>query len=248
MRMARALMRSYDARDLTSVELGPPPQLPPGAPAKIRAREPEGYAFYALYPEAFALAARRLGPAPDALVIGLRSIGASLAPMVAAALGASDFVTLRPKGGAFEREIDAPDLAAALAAGPPRTVVIVDEGPGLSGSSFAGAARFIRANNPQCRVVFMPSHGGGPGAQASDETRKLFAEIPQLTATFDETLRAHFAAWVADIAGEALAPLEDISGGTWRAHVYREETDWPAVDPMQERLKFRCARSAACSC
>lgn len=238
MTLAHALIRSYNARKLTPVELGPPPPLPPGAPPKIRAREPEGYAFYALDPEAFAIAARQLGPAPDALVIGLRSIGASLAPMVAAALGAPDFTTLRPKGGAFAREIDAPDLAAALTAGPARPVVIVDEGPGLSGSSFAGAARFVRAHNRRCRIVFMPSHGGGPGAQASDETRRLFAEIPQLTTPFDETLRGRLENAVPDLTGEALAPLEDMSGGGWRARVYRHEADWPAVDPMQERLKY----------
>lgn len=219
-----------------------PPPLPPLAldfnlPPSICARAPEGYAFYALYPEACAAAARQLGSAPSARVIGLRSIGASLAPIVAAQMGARDFSTLRPKGPAFRREIVAPELAAQLAAAP-FPVVIVDEGPGLSGSSVASAAEFVRRVSPRSPQTLLTSHAGPPGPEASARTRALFASTPRLCTDFSETLRVSLPEWAADIAGRARAPLENISGGAWRRLCYAEEAQWPAVDPMQERLKF----------
>jgi hypothetical protein len=232
--LGRAVISSF-AHQAPSL---PPPLPAMDLPSELTAREPEGYAFYALYPEAYAAAARQLGPAPDALVIGLRSIGASLAAIVAAQLGASHFHTLRPKGHVFDREIEAPDLATALAHGGPRDVVIVDEGPGLSGSSFASVARFVRNVAPQSRVTFLTGHAGGPGAEASPETKALFATVPQRSFAFHETLRARLPDWVADITGRALAPLEDLSGGAWRQRVYACEEQWPAIDPTQERLKF----------
>lgn len=232
--LGRALIRSFDHQAASP----PPPPPRMDLPAELTAREPEGYAFYTLYPEAYAAAARQFGPAPDALVIGLRSIGASLAPVVAAQLGASHFHTLRPKGPVFDREIDAPGLAAALAQGPPRDVLIIDEGPGLSGSSFASVARFVHRVAPQSRMTFLPGHASGPGAEASAETRALFSAVPQRRFDFHKTLRANLPGWAADITGSALAPLEDLSGGAWRARTYASEAQWPAIAPMQERLKF----------
>src|SRR4051794_21094103 len=59
-------------------------------------REPEGFAFYAVYPELYAMAARRLEPSPRRLVIGVRSIGTTLGAVVAREVRAAGFVTLRP--------------------------------------------------------------------------------------------------------------------------------------------------------
>ena len=58
-------------------------------PASLEVSEPEGFAFYALYPEMYAEAARRLLRAArpqHATVIGLRSIGTTLSAVVAAEL------------------------------------------------------------------------------------------------------------------------------------------------------------------
>ena len=67
-------------------------------PESIRVKRPEGYAFYALYPEAY-LEAAALGPRRENIrVIGIRSIGTGLAAMVAAALGAPAPATVRPAG------------------------------------------------------------------------------------------------------------------------------------------------------
>lgn len=212
---------------------------PPRLTGRLVAREPEGYAFYALYPELYYDAARRCGPEPQALALGLRSIGTSLAAVVAAGLGGRDLATVRPKGPVFAREIDAPDLARRLAGGP-RLVAIVDEGPGLSGSSFKAGADFVRAAGPAHRRLLFPSHRKGPGGEAAPETRNLFKRGPCAFAPFEEGVLAsgRLAAWAEDLVGPALGPLEDLSGGLWRARLYAREADWPAVDIMQERRKY----------
>src|SRR3712207_1742245 len=72
----------------------------------IRVKRPEGYAFYALYPEAYFEAAAALGLRRRKIqIIGIRSIGTGLAAMVAAALGAPAPVTVRPVGHPFRREL-----------------------------------------------------------------------------------------------------------------------------------------------
>ena len=56
-------------------------------PPRIRCRTPEGFAFYALAPQAVAAAAARVAWERPPLVIGIRSIGTTLAAVVAARLG-----------------------------------------------------------------------------------------------------------------------------------------------------------------
>lgn len=234
--LARAVGVSWRSRRAPDAAPSPAP-LPRSG--RLRAREPEGYAFYALYPEACFEAAQQARAQGGAdLVIGLRSIGASLAPMVAAGLGLPLFWTLRPKGDAFDRVIEAPDLAGRLRRSPPRRVAIVDEGPGLSGSSFAAAARFVRSHAPQSEAHLFPSHPWGPGSEAGEETHRLFRTAPQTVVGFDQLTAAHHAAaWFEDLVGPPLV-IEDVSGGAWRSHVFAGETEWPAVDCMQERRKF----------
>jgi hypothetical protein len=45
-------------------------------------------------------------------------------------------------------------------------------------------------------------------------------------------------AWVADLVGEPIAPLQDLSGGAWRARSYPSEADWPPAHSFQEARKF----------
>ena len=71
---------------------------------------PEGYAYYALYPETYVAAAEQFirGRRPGtAVCVGLRSIGTSLSAAVAAGLEAAGWrvlaLTLRPRGHPFQR-------------------------------------------------------------------------------------------------------------------------------------------------
>src|SRR3954462_12970168 len=156
-------------------------------PESIRVKRPEGYAFYALYPEAY-LEAAALGPRRENIrVIGIRSIGTGLAVMVAAALGAPAPATVRPAGHPFRRELAlAPELAADLLAQPEARFAVVDEGPGLSGSSFGAVADFLEDHGvaPE-RIHFFPSHAGDLGPQASPRHRARWAKAPRHIVDFE---------------------------------------------------------------
>ncbi len=95
-------------------------------------------------------------------VIGIRSIGTTLGAVVAAALDAPPPDTVRPFGDPFARQAELPPGIVENGA----HYVIVDEGPGLSGSSFGAVADWLQARGvPLERIAFLPSHGGDPGAQ-----------------------------------------------------------------------------------
>ena len=215
-------------------------------PESIRVKRPEGYAFYALYPEAY-LEAAALGPRRENIrVIGIRSIGTGLAAMVAAALGAPAPATVRPAGHPFRRELAlAPELAADLLAQPEARFAVVDEGPGLSGSSFGAVADFLEDHGvaPE-RIHFFPSHAGDLGPQASPRHRARWAKAPRHIVDFDAlVLRARDPAhrlesWVAELVGEPKGPLDDISGGAWRRRLFAHEAEWPPAHVQQERRKF----------
>ncbi|AWN45258.1 hypothetical protein DK419_02050 [Methylobacterium terrae] len=219
------------------------------APVPVEIRLPEGFAFYAVYPEAYAAAAAASGREPGATVIGLRSIGTSLGAMVAAGLGTGDLVTLRPTGHPFRRELR---LSEALrdGLGPASRVAIADEGPGLSGSSFGAVLAVLEESGvPAQRVALFPSHEGAPGHAAADETRRRFARPRRHVRTFDDLIlhaarpEHRLEAWLAPLVGPLAAPLEDVSGGGWRARRYGDREGWPPANPMQERRKF-LARTA----
>jgi len=82
----------------------------------IRIRQAEGYAFYALYPESYVEAAVASGLGPATRVIGIRSIGAGLGALVAAALKAPPAFTVRPVGHPFRREVHVHPATTEMAA------------------------------------------------------------------------------------------------------------------------------------
>lgn len=204
-------------------------------------REPEGYAFYALYPESYLEAAQRLHlKSPQ--VIGIRSIGTSLGAMVAAQLGGRSLLTLRPSGHPFARSISARERLVDPGAD---GFVIVDEGPGLSGSSMAAVAQWLgRAGVRAERLHFMVSHGHGAGPQASESTREIWRRAQVHVADADRTvlharLPAHrLQSWVEALVGPLHAPLRDISGGRWVGLQVHAAGDEPPVHPARERRKF----------
>jgi len=198
----------------------------------VRMRQPEGYAFYGLYPESYAQAARRSGLGPGTVIIGLRSIGTSLSAVVAAALDAAPPVTVRPTGHPFARELRLSDrLKARLLADRDADFAIVDEGPGLSGSSFGCVADWLEAHGVvRDRIHFFPGHGGDLGPQASAAHRARWRERPRHVATMDEMLDLRRG--LSDLIGCAITSVEDISGGRWRG-----QAPLPS-DAQLEKRKF----------
>lgn len=217
-------------------------------PERVTLKVPEGYAYYALYPELYLEAARAARSSQPPLVVGIRSIGTGLACVVAAALDTAEPpLTVRPTGHPFQRTLS---LGPAferelLARARGRDVAIVDEGPGLSGSSFGAVADDLEARGvPRERLLFFPSHAGELGPMASERHRTRWAQARRYTADFDALFvhprdgRAPLATWVEDLTGTVIAPLVDIGGGAWRHKLFPDERSWPAVHVQQERRKY----------
>lgn len=194
--------------------------------------EPEGYALYSLAPQQYATAAAPLR-GKLGVVIGLRSIGTSLAAVVAVAAGVKRLpVTLRPVGPPFERHVKVGDslerkLRRAAARG--ERFAIVDEGPGLSGSSFGAAADWLESIGivPE-RIHFFPSHPGDVGPRAGERHRRRWNRASRHPAVF--VLPGEFS----DFAG-----CEDLSAGAWRRHrCGGDEALWPPACTGREQRKF----------
>ena len=194
--LAAALVRSWDSR---FADIGDLPRLAQmELPSSVELRLPEGFAFYALYPEAYAEAARRLILRGPARVVGIRSIGATLGPVVAAALQAPPPMTVRPTGDPFARRVELPPTLIDDGA----HYLIVDEGPGLSGSSFGCVADALESRGvPLERIAFLTSHDGDLGPEASEAHRARWAKCQRIAAEFDN-------GWLSEHFG----PLEEITG------------------------------------
>jgi hypothetical protein len=218
-------------------------------PASVEVRSPEGYVHDALYPELYADAAAALGPGP-ARVVGVRSIGTGLAAVVAAALGAGPPRTVRPVGDPHRRRLAlGAALTGWLSGGARERLAVVDEGPGLSGSSFeavCGAAE--AAGVPRDRIHLFPSHAGPPGPAASGAWRARWAALPRHVVAFEDGALGPgrgLARWVEDAAGRLAGAPEDLAGGRWRALAFEDGRRWPAAFRREERRKYLLVAAGA---
>lgn len=235
--LGRAVCRSWDSGFREAGEL-PRLQHCGDWPAEVELRQPEGFAFYAVYPEAYIEAARRLRLGAPARVIGIRSIGTALGAVVAAALDAPPAMTVRPFGDAYDRRIaiDA-ELERELIEAEAH-YVIVDEGPGQSGSSFGAVADWLQERGvPNDRIAVLPSHGGVPGPAAADERRRWWRAVQKQAGDFGDRWPELVAAWASERLGQ-VDSVRDLSGGAWRLVLFDGRPDWPAAVPTSERRKY----------
>jgi hypothetical protein len=204
-------------------------------PARLRV--PEGYAYYAVYPETYIAAAKRFvrGRCPGrAVCLGLRSIGTSLSAAVAAGLEAEGWrivaFTLRPRGHPFQRRpILTRELSTRVKNLKHAYFLIIDEGPGLSGSSFCGTAEVLsELSIPAHRIVLFPSWPADGSTFNSEAARHRWRLHPKVCCSFE-------GAWAAP---RELGAMQDLSGGAWRRHCYPDEACYPAVQPQHERRKY----------
>jgi hypothetical protein len=201
-------------------------------PARVTASVPEGYAYYGLFPEMYIDAVdqfwRELRPA-DVVVIGIRSIGASLSAVVSARLdGLGCNVrshTVRPRGHPFNRVVQiSRALRSEWAARNSAFFAIVDEGPGLSGSSFASVAVMLECTGvPDERIVLFPSWNADSSAFVNDSARERWRRYRKFIGSVD-------------YPGES--DSIDFSAGKWREALYKSATQYPAVQPQHERRKY----------
>lgn len=217
----------------------------PALPSHIEPGVPEGFAYYAVYPEIYFDAAARFAEGPDkaGVCLGLRTIGTTLSACVTAALLESGWQieswTVRPRGHPFDRSLRlAPALCASLAARRDRWFLVVDEGPGLSGSSFAGTVKVLtELGVPEHRIVLFPSwRTDGRGLRAAS-ARAIWPALRQETGDFS-------AAWIGSqrLAGRFDARIAgDWSAGRWRSQWLLPGDPWPPVQPQHERRKYLAA-------
>lgn len=194
-------------------------------PDSIRVRVPEGFAFYALYPEMYACGARRFmheQRPSSCVVVGIRSIGTTLSRVVADAVSASWRFTVRPHGHPFDRELRAGTmLEARIRERVDDWFLVVDEGPGLSGSSFISVAMKLEELGVK-RIALFPSHDPDPSVFRSEQARRNWVR---------------FARYVEPFRADRFVPADasDLSGGLWRDVVNVD----CAVEPSHERRKYR---------
>jgi hypothetical protein len=109
---------------------------------------------------------------------------------------------------------------------------VVDEGPGLSGSSFASVIGALRSLGIEpSSIVLFPSWDPDPATLKSEPARRAWREHARYCATAIEAGVAPDRAFGTD------EPLVDFSGGSWRETLLAAEGDWPAVHPQHERWK-----------
>jgi hypothetical protein len=228
----------------------------------LNLKVPEGFEFYALFPEQYCAAALKWvkaraeqKPQTRALVIGIRSIGTTLSAAVLAtlrSLGCDAFrFTVRPTGNPFSRCVELPEFDFVKIS----HALVVDEGPGISGSSMAAIARALEEKGIR-EISFFPGHDGNPGNAASPEIRKYWNDIPRYFAPLNEikwpanresktlhSLRESLAAKSREFCNtsEPFDIIEDFSAGQWRNFAFFDETKWPAVAAQFERMKFLCS-------
>lgn len=155
-------------------------QLPSGLYLTIKA--PEGFEFYALFPEQYSAAAERWAKKHQSgariLVVGLRSIGTTLSAVVSATLDQLGFettrTTLRPNGHPFSRSVQI-DLSPLKY----QHALVVDEGPGISGSSMAAVAQALNEQSIRS-ICFLPGHDNGPGPAADPHIAEIWNRTPRI--------------------------------------------------------------------
>jgi hypothetical protein len=202
-------------------------------PDLISVSPPEGFTYYALHPLDFARLSSRIPEEPGACaLIGIRSIGTTLSAMCAAALRQAgrpvSRITVRPAGHPYSRQMDfsAQEIAwiyQQLIA--QAQFLIVDEGPGRSGSTFLSVAESLtRTGVPNEKITILGSREPNPESLCANDAAsrwkalRFTSTIPSVNTRFENCTYA--------------------GGGYWRQFLLPDGADWPESWTQMERLKF----------
>lgn len=207
-------------------------------PETLGLTEPEGFAYYALHPGDFSDTFGEVR-APSVAVIGIRSIGTTLSAVAAATLRAhghqASRVTVRPEGHPYNRRtrfspaqeewVYNEHLRGSL-------FFIVDEGPGLSGSSFLSAAECLMAMGIDPNRICLV------GTRNVDATRLCSPNAATRWSKFQ---------WrqVKSRIYERCRRMASFSGGHWRELLLPANAAWPASWVEMETVKFCTPDNAA---
>jgi len=209
-------------------------QLP--VPPELRIAKFEGFAYYALHPLGYAEVLQKVPSLSETvMVLGIRSIGATLSAVTAAAARRAGHnerrTTVRPEGHPYYRETRfSPQQLESITetAAKNGSFLIVDEGPGLSGSSFLSVAEaLVAAGAPRESISIICGHE---------------PDLESLQTTSGPERASQFR-WLA-VNNDCRRPQQAelwVGGGEWRKLTRFEEEDWPASWVNFERLKYLSA-------
>jgi hypothetical protein len=198
---------------------------------RLRISAPEGFAYYALSPRSFARAAATVLRDPAVLVIGVRTIGVALAAAAKAQIARTgrqaERIDVRPIGHPYDRRLTftATDRdAIARVGGRDAGFLIVDEGPGLSGSTFLAVAEaLVELGIPAQQIHLL-------GSRVVDPKRLVCRDAVARWRRFS------FHVAQRESHEEAAGEL-DLSGGHWRRQLQSSGDPAPRAWPEAERLK-----------
>jgi len=193
---------------------------------------PEGLAYYALHPLAYADVIRQIPACERLLVVGIRSIGTTLSAVAAAGARthgiSAQRITVRPQGHPYNRTAEfTPEEMAAVsrAVSMDASFIVVDEGPGLSGSSFLAVAEALeRAGAPTEKIMLVSAHEPNMNALCAENAARRWQ-------------RFHCIPVASEVRRPADA-VDFVGGGQWRSRVFASESEWPDAWISFERLKY----------
>ncbi len=202
-------------------------------PPSVEISPQEGFAYYALHPLDFAaLAARVVLKDAPAAVVGIRTIGVALSAVVKAAVlargVAAKRITVRPTGHPYARRttFSAEQLRwIAQQRAASAQFLVVDEGPGLSGSSFLSIGdALLEAGVARECITFLGSRDPDPEKLAARDGAARWRSFRSMIVLPTELVPAERSQY--------------LGGGEWRRQTYCDESQWPASWVQMERLKF----------
>lgn len=191
-------------------------------PESLRVSAPEGFAYYALDPLSYLRKVRELTPTGTA-VVGIRSIGTVLSAIVAADLRC-ERITVRPTGHSYDRGLRlTPEQLDWVRRHSDEMLVVVDEGPGLSGSSFLAVARALESAGIAQSQIFLI------GSSAVDPERLVARDAAARWARFryEHVDRGAFP--------PGTRPFQQWD---WRSELLPREYEWPASWHQMTPPKF----------
>ena len=202
-------------------------------PNQLTTSPSEGFAYYALNPLDIAKPAQQsVAPDRQAAVIGIRSIGTTLSAVATAAIISNghraERITVRPEGDPYNRALlftaQQSDWIKKLKE-VSALFLVVDEGPGRSGSTFLSVAEaLVSSGIPAEDIVLLGSREPDLNTLCAQEAVSRWKKFEFRTFSPDTC--------------NVFRDCTYIGGGEWRKHFLSRESSWPTCWPQTERLKF----------
>lgn len=197
----------------------------------LRCAHPEGFSYYGLHPLDFADLTWSLHGSlrPSLAIIGVRSAGIALSAIVCAVLAAqgkdAQRTSVRPQGEPYHRKTlftAAQSQWIQSRLEQEADFLVVDEGPGFSGSTFLSVARALQdAGVPASRVLLLGSRPFQNRTETNEDNEW-------------NQYKLHSIAYGRNIPHDA---GEYFGNGFWREKLYSQRAQWPACWTEVERSK-----------